>query len=126
MRSKITSMRAAVLIAVLVLIGACGPGSADPAIDVAEFASSPEACGYGVNCFVLAARADGTRDGTGTCEVWAVSSDGERVGNEPAWSSGETAISPGQTYTWEVAAIVPSDPEWRGDYDPICEPAPEG
>jgi len=120
---------------VLFVVAACSSPSPDPALDLgslemtgvytdSEGGSQP--CGYGTECFTLSAVANGTQAGTGSCEIWATGSDGERVADEPGWTSGEVEIEPGQTYTWEAQASIPSDTQFTGNWDASCSPAPEG
>ena len=123
-----------VVILLAVLVVAC-TSSPDPSLDVTFFEISggytdaggqTQACGFGNECFILEAVADGTLSGTGLCEIWAINADGERVAAEPGWSSGEIEILAGQTYVWEAQASIPAGPQFRGDWDAICAPAPEG
>jgi hypothetical protein len=122
----------AILLAVLVV--AC-TSSPDPSLDVASFEitggytdadGQTQPCGFGNECFTLEAVVDGTKSGTGLCEVWAINTAGGRVAADPGWSSGEFEILAGQTYVWEAQASVPADPRFRGDWDAVCAPAPEG
>lgn len=119
----------------LLLVVACSSSSPDPALDVESFEitsvytdseGQSQTCGFGMECFTLAAVADGTQAGTGSCEIWATSSDGENVAEEPGWSSGEFEIESGQIYKWEAQASIPSDPKFAGNWDASCTPAPEG
>lgn len=132
MRVPVRVIPGAILLAVLVV--AC-TSSPDPSLDVERFEitggytdadGQTQPCGFGNECFTLEAVADGTKSGTGSCEIWAVDADGERVAAEPGWSSGEIEILAGQTYGWEAQASIPAGLQFRGDWDAICAPAPEG
>jgi hypothetical protein len=100
---------------------------ADPVLDVVtlEFGGS-QPCGYGADCFVLVVAAAGTRTGKGSCEVWATNIEGDLLGDEPGWTSGDFTIEPGEKYEWELVALIPTVDRWEGDWDAICRPAPEG
>lgn len=132
MRVPVRVIMGTVLLAFLAV--AC-TSSADPSLDVVSFQMTAgytdddgqtQPCGFGTDCFALEAVADGTKSGTGSCEVWAIGANGERLAADPGWSSGEFEIEPGRTYTWEVHASIPADTQFRGDWDAICAPTPEG
>lgn len=131
MRVLVRIIPGAILLAVLVM--AC-TSSPDPSLDVESFEitggytdpdGQTQTCGYVNECFTLEAVTDGTKSGTGSCEIWAIDADGERVAAHPGWSSGDFGIEADQTYMWEAQASIPAGPQFRGDWDAICAPAPE-
>ena len=132
MRGQVRSFTGALLMTLLVVACTTSP---NPSLDVSSFEmpgghtdsdGQIQPCGYGAECFTLQAVADGTKAGIGSCEIWAIGAGGERMTTEPGWSSGEFAIEPGQTYEWEAQASIPPDPQFRGDWDAVCAPPPEG
>jgi hypothetical protein len=112
--------------ALMVVVGC---SSTDPSLDVESLehtgvytnaGGQSQPCGFGTECFTLTAVAGGKQAGTGSCEIWAVSPDGENLGEGPGWSSGEFEIEPGQSYRWEAQALIPSDSRFVGNWDVSC------
>jgi len=106
------------------LLGACGPTSADPAFESANlqvidcFSPAPA----GSECVLVTAPVVGSRRGTGSCQVLAAGPTGNL---SVAAATGEMEIEPGDTIRWTAIVARSDDASFTG-WNPVCEPMIEG
>lgn len=108
------------LIAVLALTAGCTTPLSDPAFEEVRITGSGLACPSGSLCVQIKGPVDGTRPGTGSCELYGP---GDPDDMQPLTVSGELQMTPGTTTTWETD--VPDDFDLH-DLNPVCEPMMEG
>jgi hypothetical protein len=99
-------------------LAACGATRSDPAMQWTSFDETPcPRTSDAEHCYVLRAESQGTRDGSGLCEVHAIADDGARMST--AASFGPLALSPGMSFEWLVELPAVDDPSFDG-WMPEC------
>lgn len=118
----------AVVLLVAVLLSACGPSSADPALEVTGFERQP--CGATTHegseeCYLLEVEVVGSevRDEPGSCELIAFGKDGSELEKGP--SVGPIELSPGETFR-EVVVVPKLSSQELDFWEPHCLPTGEG
>ena len=107
------------LAAIALLVCACGdPSPFASAVFVGAGYETAD-CETGGACVRVFSEVDGNSEGTGSCILYATTSDG-RVG---VAASGQLELKPGELIEWTVR--VPTHLGSLG-WNPVCEPTAEG